>query len=173
MAVWGEYKDDHVALQFQEVVLSTRAHPHAVTQFDTLLAQSVVKHNDVWTRRITNPLTNERLKHPLQNHITIMHIYDSQHYTTLITDNERYYHYDGLGMAVPNHVTHLHNHLRQWYGTSAMPPILQIHTPEVHIPYTPRQSDGWCCAMHMISTSLSVIYQVHVPILQYSQRHAD
>jgi hypothetical protein len=39
MAVWGEYKDDHNALQFHEAVLSTRAHPHTVTQYDTLLAQ--------------------------------------------------------------------------------------------------------------------------------------
>ena len=68
IAVWGEYKDDHSALQFHEAVSSTRAHPHTVTQYDTVLAQSFVTHNDVWTRRITHPLTNERLQHPLQNH---------------------------------------------------------------------------------------------------------
>jgi len=38
MAVWGEYKDDHNALQFQETVLSTKSHPHTSTQYDTLLA---------------------------------------------------------------------------------------------------------------------------------------
>ena len=101
MAVWGEYKDDHSALLFQEAMLNTKAHPHTVTQYDTLLAQLVVIHNDVWTRRITNPLTNEQLQHPLQNNITIMQIYKSQHYTTLITDKKKYYHYDGLQMAVP------------------------------------------------------------------------
>ena len=39
MAAWGDYKDDHNALYFQEAILSTRAHPHAVTQYDTLLTQ--------------------------------------------------------------------------------------------------------------------------------------
>jgi hypothetical protein len=101
MAAWGEYKDDHNTLHFQEAILSTNAHLHTVTQYDTMLAQTIVTHNDVWTRRITDPLTNERLQHPLQNSITIMQIYDSQHYTTLITDKERYYHYDGLNMSVP------------------------------------------------------------------------
>jgi hypothetical protein len=47
MAVWGEYKDDLNALQFQEAIMSTRAHPYKVPQYDTLLAQSVVTHNDV------------------------------------------------------------------------------------------------------------------------------
>ena len=101
MAVSGEYKDDYIALQFQEAVLSTKTHPLTITQYDTLLEQSVVTHNDVWTRRITNPFANERLQHPLQSHITIIQIYDSQHYTTLITDDERYYYYDGLGITVP------------------------------------------------------------------------
>ena len=141
--------------------MSTRAHLHTVTQYDTLLAQSIVTHNGVWTRRITNPLTNERLQYPLQNSITIMQIYDSQHYTTLIIDTKIYYHCDGLNMAVPEHVTHLHHHLRQWYGTSEMPPVLQTHTPEVLLPYTPRQTNGWTCAMHMVLTSLLVIYQGH------------
>jgi len=165
IAAWGEYKDDHGTLQFQEAILSTRAHPHTVTQYDTLLAQSVVTHNDGWTRRITNPLTNERLQHLLQNNVITMQIYDSQHYTTLIPDNERYYHYDGLKMTVPVHVTHLHNRIRQWYGTSAMPPVLQTHTLEVHLPYTPRQTNGWACAMHMLLTSQSAIYQGQVPTL--------
>ena len=92
MAAWGEYKDDHNALLFQQAILNTRAHPHTVTQYDTLLAQSVVMHNDVWTRRITNPLTQEQLQHPLQNNINIMQIYNSLHYTTLIADNNKYYH---------------------------------------------------------------------------------
>ncbi len=47
MAAWGEYKNDHNALLFQETILNTRAHTHKVTQYDTLLAQSVVTHNDV------------------------------------------------------------------------------------------------------------------------------
>jgi hypothetical protein len=48
MALWGEYKDGHIALQFQEaVVLSTRPHPHTVTKCDTPLALSIVTHNDV------------------------------------------------------------------------------------------------------------------------------
>jgi hypothetical protein len=94
-----------------------------------------------------------------------MQIYDSQHYTTLITYNEKDYYYGGLGIAIPNTVTQLHNHLRQWYGTSPNPLALQNNTPVVHTPYTPRQTGGWSCAKHMTITSLSAIYQGHVPIL--------
>jgi hypothetical protein len=39
MAVWGEYKDDHSALLFQQAILNTKARPSTVTQYDTLLAQ--------------------------------------------------------------------------------------------------------------------------------------
>jgi len=109
----GAYKDDHNVLTFQQTILSAREHANTDTQFDTLLAQSIaVDQNDVWTRQITNPLTKERPRHPLQTNITIMQIYHSQHYTTFITDKKRYYHYDGLGMPVPHTVTHLHNHIR-------------------------------------------------------------
>jgi len=65
MAQWGAYKDDHSVLTFQLTILSTRQHANTVTQFDTLLAQSIVDQNDVWTRHITNPLSKERLRHPL------------------------------------------------------------------------------------------------------------
>ena len=81
--------------------MSTRQHKNTVTQYDTLLTQSIVDQNGVWTKQITNPLTEERLQHPLQNDIPIMHIYSAQHYTTLITDNNRCHYYDGLGIAVP------------------------------------------------------------------------
>jgi hypothetical protein len=90
MAHWGAYKDDHSVFTFQQTILQTRHHPNTVTQYDTLLAQSIVEQNDVWTRQVTNPLTGEHLQHPLQNSITIMEIYNSQHYTTLITDNNYY-----------------------------------------------------------------------------------
>jgi hypothetical protein len=173
MAHWGAYKDDHSVLTFQQTILQTRQHPNTVTQYDTLLAQSIVEQNDVWIRQITNPLTGEQLQHPLQNPITIMQIYNSQHYTTLITDNHRYYYYDGLGLPIPRTVTHLHKHIRQWYGNSMLPPALQPMTPTVHTPHTPQQTDGWSCAMHMLLTSLSAIYQGHVPVLQYGQRHVD
>ncbi len=158
MAQWGAYKDDHIVLTFQLTILSTKQHANTVTQFDTLLAQCIVDQNDVWTRQITNPLTEERLRHPLQNNITIMQIYHSQHYTTLVTYNDRYYHYDGLGMPVPHTVTHLHNHIRQWYGSSPKPPALQDELPAVLTPFSPQQKDGWSCAMHMILTSLSAIH---------------
>jgi hypothetical protein len=98
-------------------------------------------------------------------------IYNAQHYTTRITYNEQYYFYDGLGMAIPNIVIHLHKHLRQWYGVSPRPPALQNTTPLIITPYTPRQTDGWSCDMHMIPTSLSTIYHGYVLILQYSQQH--
>ena len=110
-------------------------------------------------------LTEERLQHPLQTDINIMQIYNAQHYTTLITDNDRYYSYDGLGFAVPNTVSHLHEHMRQWYGDSTKPPVLRVESPTVHNPYTPPQTDGWSYAMHMLLTSLSTIYQGQVPIL--------
>jgi hypothetical protein len=143
----------------------TRQHPNTITQFDTLLAQSIVEQNDVWTIQVTNPLTGEHLQHPLQNPITIMQIYISQHYNTLITYNNNNYYYDGLGLLVPQTMTHMHMHLRQWYGSSPLPSALQPNTPAVQIPYTPQQTNGWSCAMHMLLTSLSAIYQDHVPIL--------
>ena len=138
MAQWGAYKDDHIVLTFQQTIMNTRQCPNTVTQYDTLLAQSIVDQNDVWTRHVTNPLTEEHLQHPLQNTITIMQIYNSQHYTTLITDNNNYCYYDGLGIPVPNTLTHLHNHLRQWYGSSTLPPALQNNFPTVHTPFTPQ-----------------------------------
>jgi hypothetical protein len=102
-----------------------------------------------------------------------MQIYHSQHYTTLITDNDRYYHYDGLGMPVPHTITLLHNRIRQWYGSSPKPPALQDVLPTGLTPYTPQQTDGWNCAMHMLLTFLSVIYKGQIPILQYGQHHVD
>ena len=101
--------------------MSIIQHANTVKQYDALLAQSIVDQNDAWTRQITNPRTEERLQHPLQYDITIMQIYNAQHYTTLITDNNRYYYYDGLRIAVPHIVSHLHDHLRQWYGNSTKP----------------------------------------------------
>ena len=142
MAQWGAYKDDHSILKFQQTIMSTRQHTNTATQYDTLLAQSIVDQKDVWTRQVTNPLTEERLQHPLQNNITIMQIYNAQHYTTLIKDNNRYYCYDGLGITVPHKVSHLHDHLRQWYGDSTKPPALQNESTTVHTLYTPQQIDG-------------------------------
>ena len=109
----------------------------------------------------------------MQNNLPIRQIYSSRHYTTLITDNNRYYHYDGLGMPVPHIVTHLHNHLRQWYGSSTKPPLLQNEFLTVLTPYTIQQTDGWSCVMHMLLTSLSAIYQGQIPILRYGQRRVD
>ena len=155
MAHWGSYKDDHSVLTFQQTIMHTKQHPKTVTQFDTLLAQSIFEQNGVWTRQVTNPLTGEHLQHPLQNPIIIMQIYNSQHYTTPITNNNNYYDDDDrLGLPVPQTVTHLHKHLRQWYGSSPLPSELQPNTHAVHIPYTPQQTDGWSCAMHMLLTSL-------------------
>jgi hypothetical protein len=76
MTQWGAYKDDHSVLTFQQTIMSTRQHANTVTQYDTLIAQSIVDQNDVWTKQITNPLTKESLQHPLQNNITIMQIYN-------------------------------------------------------------------------------------------------
>jgi hypothetical protein len=64
-AHWGEYKDEHSVLTFQQTIMHTKQYPTTVTQFDTLFAQSIVDQNDVWTRQITNPLTGEHLQHPL------------------------------------------------------------------------------------------------------------
>jgi len=87
MAQWGAYKDDHSVLTFQQTIMHTKQYPNTITPYDALLAQSIVDQNDVCTRQVTNPLTGERVQHPLQNNTTIMQIYNSQHYTTLITDN--------------------------------------------------------------------------------------
>jgi hypothetical protein len=143
MAHWGAYKDDHGVLTIQQTIMQIRHHPNIFTQYDTLLAQSIVEQNDVWTRQVTNPLTGEHLQHPLQNPITIMQIYNAQHYTTLITDNNNYYDDDGLGLPVPQTVSHLHRHLRQWYGISPLPSALSlIHMQSISLNYTPQQTDG-------------------------------
>ncbi len=165
MAGRGSYKDDHCVLTFQQAIISIRHYPRSVTQYDTLLAQSIVDQNDVWIRQVTNPLTGERLQHPLQNDITILQIHHAKHYTTLITDKDIYYYYDGLGLTIPNTISHLHENLRQWYGDTTKPPVLRQVAPTIHTPYTPQQTNGWRCAMHMLLTSLSAIYQGHVPTL--------
>jgi len=77
MAHWGVYKDDHSVLIFQQTIMITRQYQNTFMQFETLLAQSIVDQNDVWTRHVTNPLTGEHLQHPLQNPITIIQIYNS------------------------------------------------------------------------------------------------
>jgi len=61
IAQWGAYKDNHDVLAFQQTMMHTRQYPNTVTQYDVLIAQSIVDQNDVWTREITNPLTGERL----------------------------------------------------------------------------------------------------------------
>jgi hypothetical protein len=85
---WGAYRDDHSILTFQEVIMSTKPHPQTIAKYDTQMALSIIQHNDVWTRRINNPLTNWQLLHPLQNPITIMQVYHAQHYITLITNTK-------------------------------------------------------------------------------------
>jgi hypothetical protein len=142
MAQWGSYKDDHSVLTFHQTILSTRPFPQNVTQYDTLLAQSIINQNDVWIRQVTNPLTGERLQHPLQNDITILKIFHAQNYTTLITNNNRYYYYECLGLTVPNTISHMYEHLRHWYNTSIKPPVLRQLFPTIHTPYTPQQTDG-------------------------------
>ena len=137
------------------------------------MAQSIIQHNDVWTRRINNPLTNMQLLHPLQNPITIMQVYHAQHYTTLIKDTNKLYYYDGLSLEVPPTVQSLHTHLRNWYGTRSLPNSLRTETPTITFPITPSQTDGLTCALHMRMTSLADIYQGNIPILQYNQRHVD
>ncbi len=91
--------------------------------------------------------------------------YNVQHYTTLITDNDIYYYHDELEIAVPITVSHLHGHMRQWYGDSTKPPVLRMEAPTDHNPYTRQQTDGWSYTMHMLLTSLSTLYQGQVQIL--------
>ena len=102
-----------------------------------------------------------------------MQVYHAQHYTTLITDNNKYYYYDGLSLAVPPTVQSLHTHLKTWYKTGSLPNSLRNEYPTITFPTTPSQTDGSTCALHMLITSLSAIYQGNISILQYSQRHVD
>ena len=41
-----------------------------------------------------------------------MYVFHAQHYTTLKTDNDKHYYYDGLSLAVPPTVQSLHTRLR-------------------------------------------------------------
>jgi hypothetical protein len=97
----------------QDFASSSHSRSRATTdeRLSTLLAQSIVDHNDVSTKQVTNSLTEERLQHPLQNDIAIMQIYHAQHYTTLLTDSDRFYYYDGLGITVPYIASHLCDHM--------------------------------------------------------------
>ncbi len=61
MAHWGTYNDDHIVLTFQQTIMQTRQYSNTITQFDTLLAQSIVEQNHVWTRQVTNSLTGDHL----------------------------------------------------------------------------------------------------------------
>ena len=47
MSQWGKHKDDHNVLTFQQTIMLTRQFPNTLTQYDTLLAQSIVDQNDV------------------------------------------------------------------------------------------------------------------------------
>jgi hypothetical protein len=82
-----------------------------------------------------------QLLNPLQDSITIMQVYHAQHYTTLITDNNKYYYYDGISLAVPPTVQSLHTHLRTWYGTGRIPNSFRTETPNYNVPKSP-EPDG-------------------------------
>jgi hypothetical protein len=70
---WGAYRDGLNILTFQQAILSTKPHSPIITQHDTQMAQSIVQHNEVWTKRINNPLIDTtQLLLPLHKPITIM-----------------------------------------------------------------------------------------------------
>jgi hypothetical protein len=122
----GAYRDEHNILSFQQAIMSTNAHPQTSTQYDTQMAQLIIHHNDVWNRHVNNLLTNTPVVNPLQNSIIIMHIY-----IILITDNIKYYYYDGLSLVIPPKVHGLHDHLRHWYGGRGLPNSVQRETPTI------------------------------------------
>ena len=72
---------------------------------------------------MNNTRTQISLAHPLLNPITIFQLNHNSHYTTLITNNTSYYHYDGLYLPNPLTTTSIHNKLREWYTTPT-----HIHT---------------------------------------------
>ena len=130
----------------------------------------------MWTRRISNDITSTFLYHPLQNPVTNFQTYYPSHYTVLITNNIKYYNYDGLGIPVPSPTLRIHEKLRDLY--MARPKhTLQTYSlfpepSEIIMPHTPTHTDDRSYAMHMLLTSLSTIYQGTVLVLPYSQSHA-
>ena len=79
-----------------------------------------------------------------------MQVYYAQHYTTLITYNNKDYNYDGLSLAVPPTIQSLHTHFRTWYGTRSPPNFLRTETPTITFPIIPSQTDGKTFALHML-----------------------
>jgi hypothetical protein len=165
MSHWGSYKNDESIHNFQLAIIQTRPLPHLVTQYDTQLTNALAAYADVWTQNIHNTVQNTNLDYPLKNPITILQIFHPAHYTTLITEKNKYFCYDILSMHIPTPVNKLHARLRKWFSLTFLLPTLTPEIPNIATSYTPQQQDGWICALHMLLVSLSAIYQGTVPIL--------
>ncbi len=128
----------------------------------------------VWRHDIHNACQDQDLHHPLLNPITIFNIHNHVNFTTLITNNHTYHHYDPLNLRPPPAINIIHITLRQWYtGLSTTPPLLRQDTPNINIQSTPHQTDGWTCGLRMLLVNLTTIYQGRVPNLSHNQHHAE
>jgi hypothetical protein len=144
---WGSYKDDQSISQFQAALLLHSPPIPQVTQYDTTLSHSIANHQRVWTRNIKNTLTQTSISHPLQHPITIFQIYHNSHYTTLVTVNANYYHYNGLNLPNPPTTTSIHNKLREWYtisthNTPQSLPYNKKHQRSNALTHHPKQTNG-------------------------------
>ncbi len=114
------------------------------------------------------------MAHPLYNPVLIFNIHSNSPITTLITNNDTYCYYDSLNFQAPHAIHRIHNTLRQWYASLPITyPLLNHVTSSITIKSTPRQTDGWSCGMHMLMVNLVTIYQGTIPILRYTQTHAN
>jgi len=138
MSQWGSYRDDQSISDFHPAIMLSKPPPNLVTRYDTQLANAVVANNDVWTKNIHYAVHNTSLQHPLQNPITIMQIFHEAHYTTMITDNNKYYHYVSLRLPIPYPVNKLHTRLMTWYAQTPLPDSLAPEIPYITTSYTPQ-----------------------------------
>jgi hypothetical protein len=111
---WGEHTESDNLQFFQQAILTTLPpSTTTITQYTTFLTSAICMDNTVWQHNIHNACQDQTLSHPLFNPITIFNIHHNNQFTTLITDNHTFYHYDLLNLRPPPAINQIYNTLRQ------------------------------------------------------------
>ena len=128
---WGELQETDSLQSFQQAIITTFPPPTTtVTQYHAQLTSAICLDRSVWQLTIRNACQDQILPHPLSQPITIFNIHHNSHFTTLITNNHTYYHYDPLNLQPPKAIDKIHTTLRQWYtGLDIAPPSCATKRP--------------------------------------------
>jgi len=146
----GELKESDSLQTFQQGILTTLPTPttDTVTQYTAHLTSAICIDSSVWRHTIQNAYQDQVLPHPLFKPSTIFNIHNTNHFTTIITNNHTHYYYDSLDFRPPTAIHRIYNTLRQWYsGLEVAPPLLRQDTPNTHTHSTPHQTYGWTCGL--------------------------